>query len=101
MVQFLRIKERWNATPTALADNGDLLGWGNTGGIVAGRPRSDLQERTCFFCSKAGHMIKDCKRMQKAKELERRDRASRRRSPDTSCRQPQGNAKVPTQRAAQ
>ena len=128
MVQFLRIKERRNAPATALADKGELLGGGSpdlepmdvdavaartamrrredrgeapTRGIVAGRPQSDPQERTCFFCGKAGHMIKDCKRMQKAKELERRDRAARRRSPDISSRQPQGNAKAPTQRAAQ
>ena len=123
MVQFLRIKERRNATATAPADKSELLGGGNpdlepmdveaagartamrrredrgeapTRGIVAGRPRSDPQQRTCFFCGKAGHMIKDCKRMQKAKELERRDRASRRRSPDISSRQSQGNGKAPT-----
>ena len=128
MVQFLRIKERGNAAATALADKGELLGGGNpdlepmdieavaartalrcredrgevpTQGIVAGRPRSDAQERTCSFCGKAGHMIKDCKRMQNAKELWRRDRAARRRSPDISGRQPQGNAKAPTRRAAQ
>ena len=102
VVQFLRIKERRNATATALADKGELLGGGNpdlepmdveavaartamrrrdyrgeapTRGTVAGQPRSDPQQRTCFFCGKAGHMIKDCKRMQ--------------------------NAKAPTQRAAQ
>ena len=128
MVQFLRIKERRNATATALADKAELLGGGNpelepmdveavaaraamrrredggeapTRGIVARRPRSDPQQRACFFCGKAGHMIKDCKRMQKAKELDRRDRAARRRSPDISSRQPQGNAKAPTRRAAQ
>ena len=124
----LRIKERRNATATALADKGELLGGGNpdlgpldvesvaartamrrredggeapTRGIVAGRPRSDPQERTWFFCGKAGHMIRDCKRMQKAKGLERRDRAPRRRSPDISSRQSEGNAKAPTRRAAQ
>ena len=86
MVQFLRIKERRNATATALADKGELLGGGNpdlepmdveavaartamrrredrgeapTRGIVAGRPRRDPQERTCFFCGKAGHTIND------------------------------------------
>ena len=128
MVQFLRIKERTNATATALAEKGELVGGGDpdrepmdveavaaraamrrredrgeapTRGTVAGRPRSDTQQRTCFFCGKAGHMIKDCKGMQKAKELWRRDRASRRKSPDISSRQPQGNAKAPTQRAAQ
>ena len=126
MVQFLRINQRRNATATALADKGELAGGGNpdlepmdveavaartatrrredrgeapTRGIVAGRPRSD--PRTCFFCSKAGHLVKDRKRMQKAKELWRRDRAARRRSPDISSRQPQGNAKAPTRRAAQ
>ena len=72
-----------------------------TRGIVVSRPRSDLQERTCFFCSKAWHMIKHCKRMQKAKEFERKDRVSRRRRPDKSSRQPQENAKAPTRRAAQ
>ena len=123
-VQFLRIKERRDATATALANKGELVGGGNpdlepmdveavaaraalqcredggeatTRGIVAGRPRSDTQERICVFCGKAGHMIKDCKRMQKAKELERRDRASRGRSPDISSRQPQALM----QRAAQ
>ena len=128
VVQFLRIQECRNATATALSDKGELLGGGNpdlepvdveavagraamrrreargetpTRGTAAGRPRSDTQQRTCFFCGKAGHMIKDCKRMQKAKELERRDRDSRRRSPDISSRRPQGNAKAPTQRAAQ
>ena len=124
MVQFLRIKEPRNATATALADKGELVGGGNpdleptdveavaartaredrgeatTRGIIAGRPRSDPQERTSFFCGKAGHMINDCKRMQKSKEPERRDQASRRRSPDISSRQPQGNAKTPMQRAA-
>ena len=127
MVQFLRIKERRNATATALADKGELVGGGDpdlepldveavaaraamrrredrgeapTRGIVAGRPRSDPQERTCFFCGRAGHMIKDCKGMRKAKELEQSDRVSRRRIPDISCRQPQGNAKALTQRAA-
>ena len=126
--QFLRIKKRRNATATALAAKGELLGGGNpdlepidveavaartamrrredrgeapTRGIVASRPRSDPQERTCFFCGKAGHMIKDCKGMQKAKELERRDRASRRRSPDVSSRHPQESAKAPTQPPAQ
>ena len=34
--------------------------------------------RKCCFCGKAGHTINDCKRMQKANELEQRDRASRR-----------------------
>ena len=128
LMRFLRIKWPRNATATALANKGELVGGGNpdlesmdveavaartamrrredrgeppTRGIVAGRPRSDTQQRICFFCGKAGHMIKDCKRMQKAKELERRDRASRRRSPDISSRQPQGNAKAPTRRAAQ
>ena len=128
MVQFLRTQGRRNATATALADKGELLGGGNpdleptdveavtaraamrrredrgeapTRGTAAGRPRSDPQERTCFFCGTAGNMIKDCKGMHKAKELERRDRASRRRSPDISSRQSQGNAKAPTQRAAQ
>ena len=128
LVQFLRIKESRNAPATALADKGELLCGGNpdlepmdveavaaraamrrredrgeapTRGLVAGRPRGDPQERTCFFCGKTGHMTKDCKRMQKAKELERKDRASRRRSPDISSRQPQGNAKAPTRRAAQ
>ena len=128
MVQFLRLQERRNATATALADKGELAGEGNPDlepmdveavaartavgrredrgeapprGITPGRPRNDPQQRTCFFCGKAGHVIKDCKRMQKAKELERRDRAARRRSPDISSRQPQGNAKASTQRAAQ
>ena len=128
MVQFLRIKERRNATATALADKGEPVGGGNpdlepmdveavaavasmrrredrgealTRGIIAGRPRSDQQKRTCFFCGKAGHMIKSCKCMQKAKTLERRDRTSRRRSPDISSGKPQGNGKAPTQRAAQ
>ena len=72
-----------------------------TRGTIAGRLRSDPEERTCFFCGKAEHMIKDCKRMQKSKGLWRRERASRRSSPDISSRQPQGNAKAPTQRAAQ
>ena len=128
VVQFLRLKERRNAIATALVDKGELVGGGDpdlepmdveavaaratmrrrkdrgeapTRGIIAGRPRSDPQERTCFHCGKAGHMIEDCKRMQKAKDVERRDRASRRRSPDISSRQPQGNTKAPTQRAAQ
>ena len=108
MVQFPRNKERRNATATALADKGELVGEGNVDvepmdvdavadraamrrredrgeappqGFTPGQPRSDPKERTCFFCGKAGHMIKDCKRMQKAKELERRGRASRRKSP--------------------
>lgn len=127
MMQFLRIKDRKNATATALADKGEITCEGNLDAepmdveavaaraamrrsegnrgappsqITPRRPQSDPQARTCFFCGKAGHIIKDCKRMQKAKELERRDWASRRQSPATSGRGPQGNAKAPTQRAA-
>ena len=99
MVQFLRINECRNATAAAIADKDELVGGGNpdlepmdleavcaraalrrredkreapTRGIIAGRPRSDPQERACLFCSKAGHIIKNCKRAQNAKELERR-----------------------------
>ena len=81
MVQFVRIKERRNATATALADKGELLGGGNpnvepldveavaaraamrrredrgeapTRGIVAGRPRSDPQERHASSAAKRG-----------------------------------------------
>lgn len=128
MLQFLRIKERRNATITALAEKGELLGEENpdvepmdigavtarplqrrsdergrapTGGKASNRPQNEAQSRTCFFCGKAGHLIKDCRRMQKAKELERREWASRRKSPEARGRGPQGNAKAPAQRAAQ
>ena len=96
MVQFLPTKERRNATATALADKGELVGEGNPDvepmevettaarasmqrrenrggtpprGIPPGRPRSEPQMRMCFFCGKVGRMIKACKRMQKANEL--------------------------------
>lgn len=128
MVQFLRIKERRNATATALADKCELAAEDNpdvepmeigavtarpvqrrseerrrapTGATVPNRPQAEAQMRTCFFCGKTGHLIKDCKRMQKAKELERREWASRRKSPEARGRGPQGNAKAPAQHAAQ
>ena len=121
-MQFLRINDHRNATATALADKGELVGEGNpdvepvdvaavaaraamrrtesrgevrSRGITPGQPRSDPQERTCSFCGKAGNMINDCKRMQKAKVLERRDRAPRKTSPNISGRGPQGNVKAP------
>lgn len=128
MMQFLKIKEHMNATPTALAEKGELTGEDNpdvepmdigavtarpsqrrndgrrrapTGRIPSDRPQTGAQTRTCFFCGKPGHIIKDCRRMQKAKELEQRDWASQRKSPKTRSTGPQGNAKAPSQRAAQ
>lgn len=125
MVKFLRIKDRKNATRTALADKDDLAHEGNTDrepmevdAVGAqrrweerrraparesppGRPKNNPQVRTCFFCGKPGHIIKDCRRMQKAKLLEQRDWALQKKSPKTSNKGHQGNAQAPTQHAAQ
>ena len=113
MVQFLRIKERRNATATALAERRELVGEGNPDlepmdvkavgcraarprredrgmapprGITPGRPQNGPEMRTCCFCGKSGHMIKACKCMQKAEELEQREWDLRRKIPDTSGR---------------
>lgn len=124
MMDYLRIKERKNATVTALAEKGEILLGEDSDvqpmdigavttqrasahkqggkGLIEGSnaPRRPREQRTCFFCGKIGHLIRDCKRMQKAKELEKRDWEQRRKSFLQDKKKQQGNSQAPTQHAA-
>ena len=62
------------------------------------KPAGRAEQRICFFCERQGHIFRDCRRMKRAKELEKQDFEQRRQG---SKQGEQGNARAPTQRAAQ
>ena len=125
MMEYLRRMEKKNATPTALAEkeesgpgnNPDLepmdIGAVNTKPAKHGarsgyrqqtatsppkKQDGDSERRTCIFCSKPGHVFRDCRLMKKAREQLRSSPEQRRQGNKQSK---QGNARAPTQRAAQ
>ena len=62
--------------------------------------RKPQEQRTCFYCGKIDHLMRDCKRVQKVKEGEKRDWKLHRRGPMQNKRKVLGNAYVPRQHAA-
>lgn len=124
MIRYLHINEEMSATQISLAgksyENPDLepmdvgavttrppLRQGYRNGIKKGKDNtgkpaeSSTQARTCFFCGKPNHLIKDCRLMQKARESWKKDSEQRKQAAREAKKKHQGNAKAPTQPAAQ
>lgn len=126
MMNFLRIKDRKNATETALGEKGMSLSCenhlepmdigavtahqvsqpgrnqrGQTKGASKGQPQNRQETRTCHFCGIPGHLQKDCRHMQKAKELWEEYRKQQQKQAPFHKKVSQENHGAPTQEATQ
>lgn len=124
MMQYLHINEEMSATQISLArkcdENPDLEPM-DVGAVTTRPPQrqgnrnknkkgkdntgkqsgNTTQPRTCFFCGKPNHVVKDCRLMQKARDLLKKESLQRKQAAPGAKKKVQGNARAPTQPAAQ
>ena len=60
----------------------------------------EKQQRKCFACGKPGHLMKECRFLQKFKEQHKKEQEQRKRTAREAKPKTQGNAQAPTQPAA-
>ena len=124
MIRYLLINEEMSATQISLAgkcyENPDIEPM-DVGAVATRTPprqgyrngskkgkdnkgkqaESSARPRTCFFCGKPNHLVKECRLMQKAREFYKKDSEQRKQAAREAKKKEQGNAKAPTQLAAQ